>query len=103
MTCPVCHEDIASGSVTCPKCGAQLVPTLTKEQRKGGWRVTVALFVISVVLMGVFVAAILAWHDEQQRTMQLEQEAAESYEVVAEAGNDEPVLAPRVEAIPSEE
>lgn len=99
MTCPVCHEEIESGSATCPKCGAQLEPVLTDAQRKGGFRVTVILYVVSLAVMAVFIAAILAWHDEQQRTLRLEQEATVEAEVPADAGNDEPLSAPCVESL----
>lgn len=88
MTCPVCHQEIPPDSATCPKCGAQLVPTVSEAQRKGGFRVTVILYVVSVALVGIFVALILGWHEEQQRTMLLEQQAA----VEAETADELPVV-----------
>lgn len=84
LTCPVCQQEIEPGSSTCPKCGATLVPTLSDAQRKGGWQVTVILYVIAVALVAVFAVLILGWHEEQQKTMRLEQQAAVEAELDAE-------------------
>lgn len=72
MTCPVCKQEIEKGSDVCPRCGAQLVPVLTEEQRKGGWRTTIGLFLVAVLLVGIFVAIILNWREVQQRTARIE-------------------------------
>lgn len=105
MTCPVCQQEIESGSATCPRCGAQLVPTLSDAQRKGGLRATIVLFVISLAVMAVFMALILRWHEEQQRTLLLEQQVAIEAELdhdEAQIVEQEPVSPPEVEQIPSE-
>lgn len=105
MTCPVCQQEIESGSATCPRCGTQLVPTLSDAQRKGGLRVTIVLFVVSLVVMAVFMALILRWHEEQQRTMLLEQQVTIEAELdhdEAQIVEQEPVSPPEVEQIPSE-
>lgn len=78
MTCPVCKHEIEKGSDVCPHCGARLIPTLSEAQRKGGWRTTIVLFAIAVVVMGTLVAAVLNWRSVQQRTARIEQQASEA-------------------------
>lgn len=82
MTCPVCKQEIERGSDVCPRCGARLTPVLSDEQRKGGWRATVALFLIAVAFVAVFVAVILNWREVQQRTARIEEALTPAREVV---------------------
>lgn len=101
MTCPVCNQEIEHGSTRCPRCGAQLVPTLSKAQRKGGTRTTLVLFVVAVACTAAFVALILSWRQAQLDSSSLEREALESSGVEEEAQvEDTPEMGPpRVEVV----
>lgn len=88
MTCPVCHARIESGSAVCPRCGTQLVPTLSREQRKGGVPVTLILYVVAVALVAAFAAAILTWRDSQLDSPRVEQIAIEATTPQPEAARE---------------